>query len=90
MGWYEKWLRFWADKPVLDLVELINNNPGIVRKVAMDFYVVGKISIYVGGDDGSVMMTGKLYCGCNNKLIRRAILTALVKQQSLPSNEETE
>ena len=90
MGWYEKWLRFWADKPVLDLVDLINNNPELVQKVAIDYYAVGKISIYVGGDDGSVMITDKFYCGCNNKLVRRAILTALVKQQSLPSNEETE
>lgn len=43
MGLYEKWLRLWADKPVLDLVELINKNPELVRVRGTDYCVVGEV-----------------------------------------------
>lgn len=87
MGLYEKWLRLWADKPVLDLVDLIDNNPELVKKINYDFYYFGTMSICVGGSSMSTMVAGHIYYWCNNKLIRRALARALVKQQ-VPSNNK--
>lgn len=81
MGLYEKWLRLWADKPVLDLVELINNNPELVQTSGFDHYVVGSLRVYFGSYTPSVKFAGEWYGGCNNKLVRRAIATALIKNQ---------
>lgn len=90
MGWYEKWLRFWADDYVIELVDLINNNPGLVRVNGEDAYDVGNLYVYIGGDGPPIRVANEWYWGCNSKLIRRAIAAALVKQLYLPSNEETE
>ena len=59
MSLYEKWLRLWADKPVLDLVELIDNNPELVQKINYDFYFIGTMSICVGGSSMSTMVAGQ-------------------------------
>lgn len=67
MGLHEKWLRLWADKPVLDLVDLIDNNPELVQKINYDFYYIGTMSIYVGGSSMSTMVAGQIYYWCNNK-----------------------
>lgn len=80
MGLYEKWLRLWADKPVLDLVELINNNPELVQTSSFEHYKVGSLTVYFGSYTPSVRFAGEWYGGCNNKLVRRAIATALIKQ----------
>ena len=88
MSLYEKWLRLWADKPVLDLVELIDNNPELVQKINYDFYFIGTMSICVGGSSMSTMVAGQIYYWCNNKLIRRALARALVKQQRPSNNKE--
>jgi len=87
MSLYEKWLRLWADKPVLDLVDLIDNNPELIQKIDYDFYNIGTISICIGGSSISTMVAGQIYYWCNNKLIRRALTRALVKQQ-VPSNNK--
>lgn len=81
MGLYEKWLRLWADKPVLDLVELINNNPELVQLKDNYRCDVGNLHIYLGAYTPSIKFAGEWYVGCNNKLIRRALATALVKNQ---------
>lgn len=81
MGLYEKWLRLWADKPVLDLVELINKNPKFVRVRGTDYCVVGELWIFLGGSSTNVKVACEWYGGCNNALIRRALATALVKNQ---------
>lgn len=81
MSLYEKWLRLWADKYVLDLVELINNNPGLVKSKGFNNFVVGDLSLYLGEYTPSVKFAGEWHGGCNNKLIRRALSTALIKNQ---------
>ena len=81
MGLYDKWLRLWADKPVLDLVELINNNPELVHVEGYDLYVVGTLQVYLGALTPSIKIAGEWYDGCNNTLIRRALAMALIKQQ---------
>jgi hypothetical protein len=81
MSLYEKWLRLWADKPVLDLVESINNNPEIVRIEGYGKYMIGTLYVYLGAIPNCINVGGKWYGGCNNKLVRRAIATALIKQQ---------
>lgn len=81
MNLYEKWLRLWASKPVLDLVELINNNPGLVKSEGLNDFAVGDLSVYLGSASPAIKFAGEWYDGCNNKLVRRAIATALIKQQ---------
>lgn len=81
MSLYEKWLRLWADKHVLDLVELINKNPEFVQIKSDYRYDVGNLHIYLGEYTPSVKFAGECYGGCNNKLIRRALSTALIKNQ---------
>lgn len=81
MSLYGKWLRLWADKPVLDLVELINNNPELVRIEAYDLYMVGTLRVFLGTVSSYIKVGGEWYGGCNNALIRRALATALVKNQ---------
>ena len=81
MSLYDKWLRLWADKPVLDLVDLIENNPKLVHVRGNNYYVVNELWIYLGEYTPSIKIAHEWYYGCNNKLIRRALATALVKQQ---------
>lgn len=85
MGLYDKWLRFWADKPVLDLVDLIDNNPELVRIKGSDAYMVGDIYVYTGDSESLIRVGSEWYWFCNSKLIRRALVTALVKQQAKES-----
>lgn len=85
MGLYDKWLRFWADKPVLDLVDLIDNNPELVRTKGSYAYMVGDIYVYTGDSKPLIRVESEWYCFCNSKLIRRALVTALVKQQAKES-----
>ena len=81
MSLYDKWLRLWASKPVLDLVELINNNPEMVRIRSADYCMVGELWINLGVFPTGIIVGYEWYGGCNNKLIRRAIAAALVKNQ---------
>lgn len=85
MGLYDKWLRFWADKPVLDLVDLIDNNPELVRTKGSYAYMVGDIYVYTGDSKPLILVESEWYWFCNSKLIRRALVTALVKQQAKES-----
>lgn len=81
MSLYDKWLRLWADKPVLDLVELVNNNPELVQKDENDLYIVGTLRVYISALSNLIKIESEWYDGCNSILVRRAIATALVKQQ---------
>lgn len=81
MSLYEKWLRLWASKPALDLVELINNNPDIVRIDGRYIYMVGTLQVYISALPNLIRVGSEWYDGCNGILVRRAIATALVKQQ---------
>ena len=81
MSLYEKWLRLWADKPVLDLVELIDNNQELVQSKGLNEFTVGSLEVYLGSASHAIKFAGEWYDGCNNKLVRRAIATALIKQQ---------
>lgn len=81
MSLYDKWLSLWADKPVLDLVELINNNPELVQIGKRDLYMVGTLQVYVSALSNLIKVESEWYDGCNGILVRRAIATALVKQQ---------
>lgn len=81
MSLYDKWLRLWADKPVLDLVDLINNNPELVQSKGLNEFTVGDLEVYFGSAFPAIKFAGSWYDGCSNTLIRRAISIALVKQQ---------
>lgn len=81
MSLYDKWLRLWADKPALDLVDLINNNPELVQSKELNKFAVGGLEVYFGSAYPAIKFAGEWYDGCNNKLVRRAIATALIKQQ---------
>lgn len=81
MSLYEKWLRLWADKPILDLVEFINNNPELVQLKGEYQCDVGNLQIYIGAYSPSIKFAGEWYKGCNNRLVRRAITTALIKNE---------
>lgn len=82
MNLYDKWLRLWADKPILDLVDLINNNPELVKVDGLDAYYVGNLYVYIGGVEPPIKVAGEWYWGCSSKLLRRALVTAVVKQQT--------
>ena len=81
MSLYDKWLRLWVDKPILDLVDLINNNPELVQIRDYNEYIVGNLRVYLGTFSHCIKVASEWYDGCNNKLIRRALAIALVKQQ---------
>lgn len=81
MSLYDKWLRLWTHKPVLDLVDLIDNNPELVQSTEYNQFAVGDLKVYFGAYTPSIKFAGAWYDGCNNTLVRRAISVALIKQQ---------